>query len=71
MGLNIFRLIGDFFEWLFIPFQKLRLDTALAKDGWWYSNAVNWVFVLILVVLLSYWIGQTIKFKRQGKEDEA
>lgn len=69
MALNIFRLIGDFFELLFIPFEWIRLTLAKADAGWWTSNAVNWVFVLILIVLLTYWVLQSLKFKRNGTED--
>lgn len=69
MTLNIFRLIGDFFEMLFIPFKWLRLTIAKGDLGWWTSNAVNWIFVLILIVLLGYWMAQSLKFKREGTED--
>jgi len=64
---NIFKLIGEFFEWLFAPFDFFRLSGF----DWWTANAVNWIFLAILIVLLTYWIGQTLKFKREGKEDKA
>ncbi|CAM1341667.1 DUF6341 family protein [Tenacibaculum amylolyticum] len=71
LGLNIFRAIGDLFEILFIPFQWLRLTVAKSAGGWWTSNAINWIFVVILIALLSYWISQAMKFKREGTEDIA
>ena len=65
---NIFRLIGDFFTWTYSwSFDFFRLETS----NWWSANAVNWVFVLILIVLLSYWMRETLRFKRDGVEDKA
>ena len=71
LGLNIFRLIGDLFEVILTPFRWLRLTLAKSDGGWWTSNAVNWVFLVVLILLLSYWIGQSLKFKREGTEDQA
>ena len=63
---NIFNFIGWLFkEVLFKPFNFLRLDV----ESWWVNNAFNWVFVFILIALLAYWIGQSLKFKREGTED--
>jgi hypothetical protein len=59
---NIFRAIGDFFtNILFIPYDAFR-----SMDGWWISNAVNVVLVLIGFIALFYWLGQLSKFKRTG-----
>ena len=71
LGLNIFRLIGDFFELIFIPFKWLRLEVAKGDLGWWASNAVNWIFVLILIVLFGYWMKQSSIFLKEGTEDRA
>lgn len=69
---NIFRMIGSLFtDFLFVPFEYLRLVTAKAVGGWWTSNAINWGFMVILIILLSYWMGQAFKFKREGTEDRA
>jgi len=68
---DIIRLIGELFEVLFIPFKWIRLTVAKSAGGWWTSNLINWFFLLILIVLLSYWIGQSLKFKREGTEDRA
>jgi len=64
---NIFRLIGDFFTWAFAPFDALRKGDL----NWWESNAVSWLFVLVLVVLLGYWMKESIRFKKEGIEDSA
>ncbi len=71
LGLNIFRLIGELFEILFIPFKWIRLTVAKSNGGWWTSNLINWIFVCILIILLAYWMGQALKFKREGTEDIA
>ena len=71
LGLNIFRLIGDLFGLLFKPFQWIRLTLAKGDAGWWTSNAINWVFLLILILLLGCWMSQALKFKREGTEDRA
>lgn len=72
LSLNIFKIIGDFFtNVLFLPFKWLRLTVANSDYGWWTSNAINWFFLLVLIVVLSYWVGQILKFKREGTEDIA
>jgi len=68
---DIVKLIGELFEILFIPFKWIRLTLAKSDGGWWTSNAINWFFLVILIVLLAYWIGQSLKFKREGTEDRA
>ncbi len=71
VSFNIFRLIGDFFELLFTPLKWIRLVVAKGQDGWWTSNIVNFFFVLVLILLLTWWVSNAIKFKREGKEDNA
>ncbi|WP_299618499.1 hypothetical protein [uncultured Tenacibaculum sp.] len=71
LGLNIFRFIGEVFQVLFIPFEWIRTSLAKSSAGWWTSNAINWFFLFILIALLSYWISQALKFKREGTEDRA
>ena len=68
---NIFRLIGDFFIWAFSPFQWMRLSLAKADYGWWISNSVSWVFIIVLLFLFRYWMKETARFKREGIEDSA
>ncbi|WP_299054845.1 hypothetical protein [uncultured Polaribacter sp.] len=65
---NIFRWIGSLFtDLLFIPFDWLRKGDF----NWWSSNAINWMFLAVLLVLFAYWMGQSVKFKNEGKEDKA
>ena len=67
---NIFRWIGSLFtDILFIPFRWLRLEVATLDLGWWISNAVNWFFLLVLLVLFAYWMKESKKFKNEGTED--
>ena len=69
---NIFKWIGSLFtEYLFTPFNTLRLDVAKADLGWWTSNAINWVFLLVLLVLFAYWMKESAKFLKEGTEDRA
>jgi len=67
IALNIFKWIGELFtEVLFVPFNFLRKDGDL---NWWLSNGVNWLFLLVGLVLLAYWMNQSVKFKKEGTED--
>jgi hypothetical protein len=69
---NIFRWIGSLFtDLLFTPFNWLRNTVAHADFGWWISNAVNWGFLVVLLVLFAYWMGQSKKFAKEGTEDRA
>ena len=69
---NIFRWIGSLFtDLLFLPFNWLRTSVAHADLGWWISNAVNWGFLVVLLVLFAYWMGQSRKFVKEGTEDRA
>ncbi|MGG8496051.1 DUF6341 family protein [Tenacibaculum sp. TC6] len=71
LGLNIFRLIGDLFKVLFTPFEWIRLSVAKSNGGWWTSNALNWIFLVILILLLAYWMKESVRFKNEGTEDRA
>ena len=69
---NIFRWIGSLFtDILFIPFRWLRLEVATADLGWWISNAVNWAFLVVLLVLFAYWMKESKRFLDEGTEDRA
>ena len=69
---NIFIWIGDLFKnVLFVPFNDLRLELATQDGGWWISNAINWFFLFILIVLLAYWMKESRKFLKEGTEDRA
>ena len=72
IAFNIFKWIGDFFtNVLFLPFQTLRLDMAKSDGGWWTSNIINWLFLVVLIVLLWYWMKESRKFLKEGTEDRA
>lgn len=69
---NIFQWISDLFtEVLFIPFNTLRLEVATGSYGWWTSNAINWAFLGILLVLFAYWMKESRRFVKEGTEDRA
>ena len=69
---NIFKWIGSLFtEYLFEPFNALRLDLALREYGWWISNGVNWLFLVVLLVLFAYWMKESKRFVKEGTEDRA
>lgn len=72
IAFNIFKWIGELFtEVLFSPFEWLRLTIATADKGWWISNAVNWGFLVVLLILLAYWMKESRKFVKEGTEDIA
>lgn len=60
---NIFKAIGDFFIWTFAPLDSIRF-----MESWWIQNAVNWIFIAIGFIALTYWLGQLKKFKKEGTE---
>jgi len=69
---NIFEWLGSLFtDVLFIPFRWLRLEVATADLGWWISNAVNWGFLVVLLVLFAYWMKESKRFLDEGTEDRA
>ena len=69
---NIFKWIGSLFtDFLFLPFQWLRLNVAKGDGGWWSSNTINWLFLVVLFVLFAYWMKESAKFLKEGTEDRA
>lgn len=69
---NIFEWLGTLFtDILFLPFDWFRLQLATADAGWWISNAVNWGFLLVLLVLFGYWMRESKRFLDEGTEDRA
>jgi hypothetical protein len=69
---NIFRWIGTLFtEVLFLPFQWIRNQVATQDLGWWISNAVNWGFLVVLLILFGYWMKESKRFQKEGTEDRA
>ncbi len=71
IAFNIFKWIGELFtDVLFLPFNSIR---SLAQEdfGWWIANAVNWLFLGVLLVLLAYWMKESRRFVKEGTEDRA
>lgn len=65
---NIWELLGKLFEnVLFIPYNFFRLGLK----GWWTSNIMNWMLIIIGFIALFYWMGQMFQYKKNGKEDVA
>lgn len=61
---NIFRAIADFCtNILFAPYDTFRF-----MDGWWISNTVNTILILIAFALFFYWLGQLQRFRKAGTE---
>ena len=72
IAFNIFKWIGELFtEFLFIPFNTLRLSLAKDPFGWWSSNIINWIFLVVLLVLFWYWMKESRRFYKEGTEDRA
>ena len=71
IAFNIFKWIGELFtDVLFLPFNSIR-SLAQENFGWWITNAVNWFFLGVLLVLLAYWMKESRKFVKEGTEDRA
>jgi hypothetical protein len=65
---NIWELLGEFTETvLFIPYNFFRNNIS----GWWTSNVINIILILLGFMALFYWMGLMFKYKREGKEDIA
>ena len=61
---NIFRAIGEFFtKVLFAPYDAFRFT-----EGWWLSNTVNVIIIIVGFIATFYWLGQMAKFKKQAKQ---
>lgn len=59
---NIFRALGDFFtNVLFVPYDFFR-----SIDGWWSSNILNTIIVLIGFIATFYWLGKMVKYEREN-----
>ena len=68
IAFNIFTWIGELFtDVLFIPFNYFRLGGL----DWWGANTVNWIFLAVLLVLLWYWMKESLRFVKEGTEDRA
>jgi len=62
---DFFYGIQDLFEnVLFVPFEALRFS-----NGWWTSNILNVLFIIIGFAAFFYWMGQMKKFDQEEKDD--
>ncbi len=63
---SLFEGIQEFAEEvLFAPFNALA-ETELSN--WWMSNGINWVFMFICIVALTYWMIQLKKYNANDTE---
>tara|TARA_B100000963_G_scaffold72696_2_gene60782 strand:+ start:487 stop:717 length:231 start_codon:yes stop_codon:yes gene_type:complete len=53
-----------FVEVLFIPFDFIRLEIST----WFFQNAINFSFILVISSALIYWTLQLLKFDKSGDE---
>ena len=53
-----------FVEILFIPFDFIRLEIST----WFFQNAINFSFILVISSALVYWTLQLLKFDKSGDE---
>ena len=57
---NIFRALGNFFtDYAFAVYDIFRFT-----KGWWASNIVNTVIILIGFIAMFYWLSEMAKHKR-------
>jgi len=61
---NIFRAIGDFCT--NIAFKAY--DAFRSIDGWWTSNTVNIILVVLGFIAMFYWLGQMANHSKAGEE---
>lgn len=62
-----FEGIEDLFvNVLFLPFDFFRF-----MENWWTANMLNWIFVIIGFVAMTYWLLQLKKFNDKGEEDKS
>lgn len=62
---DFFYGIQDLFEnVLFVPFEALRFS-----NGWWISNIINVLFIVIGFVAFFYWMKEMKKYDQEEKDD--
>jgi len=54
-----------FEEVLFIP---MNLFAKTELGNWWTANIVNWIFIIVCCVALTYWLKQLQIFKRNNED---
>lgn len=66
-------MIRDFFfgvKYFFeqIAFAPLDALAKLELDNWWLANTVVWIMTLVLFGFFFYWVGELIKYDKEGTE---
>jgi hypothetical protein len=56
-----------FVDFLFVPMDMLR---ELELSNWWTANVINWMFIIICCVAMSYWIKQLNIFKANNEDEQ-
>ncbi|MGE4346262.1 MAG: uracil phosphoribosyltransferase [Flavobacteriaceae bacterium] len=62
---SFFEGIQYFFDILFVPMEFFRF---LELENWWTANLINWIFILICCVAISYWIKQLRIFANNNED---
>lgn len=66
---DFFEGIASIFQdFLFLPLDQLR---EVQDESWWAANALNFFFVLIVLVAFLYWMKQLKKFDENDEEDKS
>ena len=55
-----------FVDFLFVPMDMFR---ELELSNWWTTNIINWLFIIVCCVAMSYWIKQ-LNISKANNEDE-
>lgn len=56
-----------FVEILFAPLDAIR---ALELQSWWGANTINFIFMIICAVALTYWVKQLKLHKDNNEENQ-
>lgn len=65
---DFFEGIASLFEdYLFIPFDFLRLD--IQQESWLLANTVNFLFIIIGFVFFLYWMRKLKVFSKTENTD--
>jgi len=56
-----------FVDFLFVPMDLFR---ELELSNWWTANIINWLFIIVCCVAMSYWIQQLNIFKANNEDEQ-
>lgn len=63
---SFFEAIQYLFEE--VLFTPMNLFAKIELENWWTANLVNWIFMIICIVAMSYWLKQLQIFKKKGDD---